>query len=107
MSATTASSDRHRIDRTAMALRRSAQAADAAVPIPYARHVGATAENDPELGVSRLGSGIVIRSVSATKDCLPVVVGSADRRGQWCRDGGRHVWAPAAQDPVEVKEMGL
>jgi hypothetical protein len=48
----------------------------------------------------------VIRTVSATKDRLPVV-GYADSRGQWYRHGGRHVETPAAEGPVEAKEMGL
>jgi hypothetical protein len=45
MSATTASSDRHRIDRMAMALCRVAYAADVALPIAHARRVAATVEN--------------------------------------------------------------
>ena len=79
---------------------------DARVVLPssYAKRVAATAESDAELGVSRLGSGIVVRGVSATWD---IVVGHADRRGQWYRDGGRHVEAPTAEDPVEAMEMGL
>jgi len=107
MSATTASSHRHRTDRMATALRRVAYAADVALPIAYARRVAAKVENDAELGVSRLGGGIVIRTVPATKDRLPVVVGYADSRGQWYRDGSRHVETPAAEGPVEAMEMGL
>jgi hypothetical protein len=105
MSATTASSDRHRIDRMATALCRVAFAADVALPIAHARRVAATVENDAELGVSRLGGGIVIRTDSGTKDRLPVVV-DADSRGRWYRDGSRHVETPAAEGPVEATEMG-
>jgi hypothetical protein len=107
MSATTASSDRHRIDRMAPALRRIADAADVALPIAHARSVAATVENDTELDVLRLGGGIVIRTVSATKDRLPVVVGYADSRGRWYRDGSRHVETPTAEGPVEAMEIGL
>jgi hypothetical protein len=56
--------------------------------------------------VSLLGGGIVIRTVSATKDRLPVVV-DADSRGRWYRHGSQHVETPAAEGPVEATEMGL
>jgi len=55
--------------------------------------------------VSRLGDGVVIHTVPATKSRLPVIVGYADGRGQWYRDGSRHVETPVAEEPVEV--MGV
>jgi hypothetical protein len=100
MSATSTPSDWHSIDRMAMARCRVAHDAAVALPLAYAQSVAATAS------VPGLGSGVVIRIVREAKENLPVV-GYADRRGQWYRDGGRHVEAPAAEDPVEVKEMGL
>jgi hypothetical protein len=107
MCATTASSDRHRIDRMATALCQVVDAADVALPIADARRVVATVETDAELGLSRLGGGIVTRTVSATKDRLHVVVGYADSRGRWYLDGSRHVETPTAEGPVEATEMGL
>ena len=106
MSATTTSSDRDRIDRMAMALRRVAHDADVALPIPYAP-LAATAEREAELGAPRLGSRIVVRAVSAAKERFRVLAGYADRRVRSCRDGSRHVETPAADDPVEDMEMGL
>jgi hypothetical protein len=90
-----------------MALHRVAHAADVPLPIPYAWRVAATAGSDAELTVSRLGIGIVIRTVAATTDRLPVVVGYADRRGQWYWDGSRHVETPAAEVPVQGMEIRL
>ena len=108
MSATTASPDRHRIDEMAIALYRAAHNAAVELPRSYAVRVVATmAKGDGELGVSRLGSGVVIHTVPPTKDRLPLIVGYADNRGQWYRDGSRHVETPAAEEPVEVMEIAL
>jgi hypothetical protein len=65
------------------------------------------AKGDGELGVSRLGSGVVIHTVPPTKDRLPLIVGYADGRGQWYRDGSRHVETPVAGEPVEAMEITL
>jgi hypothetical protein len=108
MSARTKSPDRHRINEMAIALHRAAHDAAVELPPSYARRVAATsAENDAELGVSRLGSGVVIHTVPPTKDRLPIVFGYADSRGQWYRDGSRHVETPPAEEPVEAMERAL
>jgi len=108
MSARISSLDRHRIDEIAIALYRAAHDADVDLPRSYVQRVAATStEGDPELGVSRLGSGIVIHTVPGSKDHLPIIVGYADGRGQWYRDGTRHVETPAAEEPVEAMEIVL
>jgi hypothetical protein len=108
MSTKTTSFDRHRIDEMAVALYRAAHDAAVELPRSYARRVVATmAKGDGELGVSRLGSGVVLHTVPSTKDRLPVIVGYADSRGQWYRDGSRHVETPVAEEPVEVMEITL
>ena len=108
MSTKTTSFDRHRIDEMAIALYRAAHDAAVELPSPYARRVVATTkEGDRELGVSRLGSGVVIHTVPPTKDRLPLIVGYADGRGQWYRDGSRHVEPPVAEEPVEAMEITL
>ena len=108
MSTKTTSFDRHRIDETAIALYRAAHDAAVELPRSYALRVAATvAKGDGELGVSRLGSGVVIHTVPATKSRLPVIVGYADGRGQWYRDGSRHVETPVAGEPVEAMEITL
>jgi hypothetical protein len=65
------------------------------------------AKGDGELGVSRLGSGVVLHTVPSTKDRLPVIVGYADSRGQWYRDGSRHVETLTAEEPVKAIEVAL
>jgi hypothetical protein len=108
MSATTTSPDRHRIDQMAIVLCRAAHDAAVELPFSYARRVAATTtENDAELGVSRLGGGVVLHTVPATKGRLPVIVGYADGRGQWYQDGSRHVETPVAEEPVEAMEIAL
>ena len=72
MSTKTTSFDRHRIDEMAIALYRAAH--DAAVDLPrsYAVRVAATmAKGDGELGVSRLGSGVVIHTVPQRRTASP------------------------------------
>ena len=108
MSTKTTSFDRHRIEEMAIALYRAAHDAAVELPRSYAVRVVATmAKGDGELGVSRLGSGVVIHTVPPTKDRLPLIVGYADGRGQWYRDGSRHVETPVAGEPVEAMEITL
>jgi len=106
LSATTASTDRHRIDEIAIALCAAAHEADVEIARSYARRVAATAKSAGELGVSRLGRGVVIHTVPATKHRLPVIVGYADNRGQWYQDGSRHVEVLESDDPIEDEEVG-
>ena len=82
--------------------------------LPWSSHcptrdvcVATMSKGDGELGVSRLGSGVVIHTVPPTKDRLPFIVGYADGRGQWYRDGSRHVETPVAEEPVEAMEITL
>jgi hypothetical protein len=49
----------------------------------------------------------VIHTVPPTKDRLPVIVGYADSRGQWYRDGSRHVETLTAEEPVKAIEVAL
>ena len=43
----------------------------------------------------------------AATDRLPVVVGYADARGQWHRDGSRHIEVPPVERPAEAMGVGL
>jgi hypothetical protein len=49
----------------------------------------------------------VLHTVPSTKDRLPVIVGYADSRGQWYRDGSRHVETLTAEEPVKAIEVAL
>lgn len=85
---------RHRLEWMAAALRRAAKAAGVQLTMGYSRRVAtdglASAE---QLGVTRLGNGVVIHTASELPDRPPVVVGYADRSGQWCADGRRFIEA--------------
>ena len=108
MSTKTTVFERHRTDEMAITLSRAAHDAAVELPPSYARRVAAAvAKGDGELGVSRLGSGVVIHTVPPTKGRLPLIVGYADGRGQWYRDGSRHVETPVAEEPVEAMEITL
>ena len=108
MSSKTTSFERRRIKQMAIALYRAAHDAAVELPRSYVVRVAATvAKGDGELGVSRLGSGVVIHTVPPTKDRLPLIVGYADGRGQWYQDGSRHVETLTAEEPVKAIEVAL
>jgi hypothetical protein len=97
------------LERTAAGLRRSAHDAGVELPVSYSQRIAADGLGfGPELGVSRLGVGVVIHTRPRTTDRLPIVLGYADNRGQWHRDGRRHLEeAPVAVDVVAEKGVAL
>ncbi len=105
MSVTTASPDLHRIDEMTIALCRAAREASVEIPRSYAQRLVATSEGAGELGVSRLGVGVVIHTAPPTKRRLPVIIGYADSRGQWYQDGSRHVEVHESDEPMEGKQV--
>ena len=89
---------RHQIEWAASGLRRAATDAGVTLPVDYSQAVAADGlARSPELGVTRLGAGVVLHTQPASDRESPVVVGYADPRGQWYRDGHRHT-ASAAPD---------
>jgi hypothetical protein len=94
----------HQVAWTAAGLRRAARSAGVELPVDYARRVAHDGLRlGAELAVTRLGQGVVIRTVADTDDKLPVVVGYADRTCAWYRDGSRHVpAAPAPPQPIRT-----
>lgn len=99
---------RHQIEWVAAGLCRAAAEQGVKVPVSYARRVAtAGLAHEAQLGVTRLGAGVVIHTAPQAKDRLPVVVGYADARGQWHRDGRRHVEASPAEGPAEAVGVGL
>ena len=79
----------------ASGLRRATTEAGVALPIDYSQAVAAAAglTRAAELGVTRLG--VVIHTRPSIDRELPVVVGYADGRGRWSRDGHRHTTTTA------------
>ncbi len=87
---------RHRVEWVAAGLRRAAQAAGVQLTMGYSRRLATDSLASAEqLGVTQLGKGVVIHTASELPDRLPVVVGYADRSGQWCADGRRFVESEA------------
>jgi hypothetical protein len=82
---------RHQVVWVASALQRAAAGAGVALSVDYSRRIAAEGlQREPQLGVTRLGAGVVIHTVPALPGRLPTVLGYADGGGQWYRDGRRH-----------------
>lgn len=97
---------RHQIAWTAAGLRRAAAGAGVTLPVDFARAVAADGlERADQLAVSRAGAGVVIHTRPATPRQLPVLLGYADARGQWHRDGRRH--QPTALPAEQPAAPGL
>ena len=97
---------RHNVDWTALGLSRAAADAGVTLPLSYARAVAADGlARADALALSRLGAGVVIHTAPGERR-LPIVVGYADERGQWYRDGRRHRDQPdpdpSAATPAET-----
>lgn len=82
---------RHQVEWAASGLRRAAAEVGVTLPVDYSQTVAADGlTRSPELGVTRLGAGVVLHTQPANNCDLPIVIGYADPRGQWYRDGRRH-----------------
>ena len=103
---TTRTRDHQGEDRCAT-LRRTARSAGVDLPGSYVTRVVHDAGPRLGVGVSRLGSGLVIHTIPPNKRSLPVVLGYADGRGQWYRDGKRHIEPPPIEAPTESEAVAL
>ena len=99
---------RHQIEWTASGLRRAAANAGIELPVTYSQSVASDGlAREPELGVTRLGAGVVIHTQPDSDTRLPIVLGYADGRGQWYRDGRRHTEPPAEATAAPAQGMAL
>jgi len=90
---------RHQIAWAAAGLRRAAAAAGITLPVDFTQAVAADGlDRADQLAVSRSGAGVIIHTSPQTTRELPVLLGYADARGQWHRDGRRHQPAPLPAD---------
>ena len=100
-----AQSSRHQIEWTVSGLRRAAREAGVTLPVPYSQAVASDGlAREPQIGVTRLGEGVVFHTSPDSSKRLPIVLGYADSRGQWYRDGRRHLAQPdvvAAEPHIE------
>jgi hypothetical protein len=98
----------HHVESVATDVRRAAAEAGVELPVSYARRVAADGlAHEANLGVTRLGAGVVIHTAPDTTARLPIVVGYADARGQWHRDGSRHIEVSRLEGSAEAMEVGL
>jgi hypothetical protein len=63
--------------------------------------------SETELGVTRLGAGVVIHTQPTSDKRLPIVLGYADGRGQWYRDGRRYTEPAAEATAAPAQGMAL
>ena len=97
----------HEIEQAATALRRAAATLGIELSTRYVWAVTADGlSREREIALNRLADGVVIHTVPRTRDRLPIVIGYADHRGQWYRDGHRHVEAPAGDESAPAMEIG-
>lgn len=87
-------------------LRQAAAEAGVELPVVYSLAIAADGlAGGPELGVTRLGAGVVFHTRPGSDNALTIVLGYADARGQWYRDGRRHIEtkaSPAGEVPSGV-----
>jgi hypothetical protein len=99
---------RHQIEWAASGLRRAAADAGVDMPVTYSRAVATDGlARESELGVTRLGTGVVIHTQPDSDTRLPIVLGYADSRGQWYRDGRRHTEPAAAATTEPAQGVAL
>jgi hypothetical protein len=95
----------HELAWVAAGIRRAVADLGVELPAGYALAVAKQAlSRGEEVGVTKLGQGVVLSSLPGRERALPFVVGYADASGQWYRDGRRHRpdahLAPATGTPV-------
>lgn len=93
MSATPTASTPRRPNAARLACRLRSAARDAGIQISrsYAERLAADGLSFcDQLGVTRLGHGVVIHTAPDADQQLPIVLGYADAEGEWTIDGGRH-----------------
>jgi hypothetical protein len=99
---------RHQIEWAASALRRAAADVGVELPVTYSQSVATDGlAREAELGVTRLGAGLVIHTQPDSENRLPIVLGYADGRGQWYRDGRRHTDLAAEATAAVAERMAL
>jgi hypothetical protein len=98
----------HQLAWLAAGLRRAAHGLGVDLPVIYAQAVAAHGLRcgDP-VGVTRLGSGVVLHTLPEANDRLPIVLGYADANGQWYRDGSRHQTPAHNPEPIIGMRRGI
>lgn len=85
-------------------------AADAGVELPLSCILALAADGlarEPQLTLTRLGSGVAVHAKPRDERRLLIVLGYADTRGQWYQDGRHLDVAPDGQAPANGPEVVL
>ena len=91
---------RHQREWIAAGILSAARDVGVELSVDYCRRVAADGlASCEQLAVTELGSGVIIHTAPEDEAALPIVLGFADSRGQWYRDGRRHLTAVAG-DPA-------
>jgi hypothetical protein len=100
---------RHRLAWLAAGLRRAAHNAGVDLPVDYAQRVAADGMRlCHQLAVTPIGHGVAVHTAPEDDRRLPILLGYADRSGQWYRDGSRHTPpTPIAAVGVDVNTVGV
>lgn len=104
---TTTRTRNHQGEDRCASLSRAARNAGVDLPGNYVTRVVHGARSRVGVGASRLGSGLVIHTIPPNKRSLPVVLGYADGRGQWYRDGKRHIEPAPIEAPIDSEAVAL
>lgn len=81
----------HGVARVASGIRTAAGDAGIRLSVAYSQRIASEGlARCEQVGVTRLGAGVVIHTAPANGTGLPVVLGYADPDGEWFRDGTRH-----------------
>ena len=85
----------HQIARVASGIRRAARQHGIELSIGFAQEVVADGlRRSGQIGVSRVGRGVVIHTAPASKRDLPILLGYAEAGSAWLRGGNQWSGSP-------------
>ena len=98
---------RQQVKAVVEGLRAAALEAGTELPVVYAERIAldGLALCD-QLGVTRLGDGVVLHTAPEGARDLPKLLGYADGSGQWYRDGTKYLAEQPEGRPAATKEVG-
>lgn len=98
---------RRQIQAVVTRLRAAALEAGTELPVVYAERVALDGlVLCDQLGVTRLGDGVVLHTAPEGAQDLPRLLGYADGSGQWYGDGTKYLAEQPGGRPAATKEVG-
>ena len=107
MTALSGKERRQQVRAVVEGLRAAAREAGAELPAVYAEEIAldGLALCD-QLGITRLGDGVVLHTAPEGAKDLPKLLGYADGSGQWYRDGTKYIAEQPEQGAPVDREVG-